>query len=116
MDHFMPKFAGFGAPPELIGSGQQDISFPSQFEAVKMALNKLVEAHPKDKGKSATKGRIVYLGCMVNDFIESNNTSQNSINSQKWRKGKSAPTFSKLDTVGKNVKKFPRRHVSSYIL
>lgn len=87
MDHFMSKFSTIGPPAaQPTGQQHQDISFSSQIEALKMAVNKLIEPHPKDENKTSTRGRIIFLGCMINDFIESNNTTQNSLNSQKWRK------------------------------
>ena len=61
--------------------------FSNQLDAIKLAVTKISETHPKDDPKKGTRGRIVFLGCITNDILESNKTTQSSINSAKWRKG-----------------------------
>ena len=83
----MQKFSQIGSPPVLEpGQSLPEISFSHKLEALKLGIHKLVESHPKDENKNTTRGRVVYLGCLVNDFLESNTSSPNSINAQKWRK------------------------------
>jgi len=85
MEVFMKNFAHLGPPPATPPSSP-DVNFSNQLDAIKLAVTKISETHPKDDPKKGTRGRIVFLGCITNDILESNKTTQSSINSAKWRK------------------------------
>ena len=87
MDYFMKAFAGIGAP----ANGATELTFQTQLKCLEMALWKLTESQPHGEnnassstGEKATsnKGRIVFIGSMVNDLWE-NNSGQTNVNSQK---------------------------------